>query len=69
MFEHIVRMLAAYFAALAAFSGSVLVLFDPPWRQLWAVILGQWLTVMFLVRYRRGLRAGRLKRTAVRELA
>jgi hypothetical protein len=56
LFEHIVRMLAAYFAALAAFSGSVLVLFDPPWRQLWAVILGQWLTVAFLIRYRRGLR-------------
>jgi hypothetical protein len=69
LFEHIVRMLAAYFAAVAAFSGSVLVLFDPPWRQLWAVILGQWLTVAFLVRYRRGMRAARTERIAVQELA
>ena len=55
LFEHIVRMVAAYSAALAAFSGSVLVLFDPPWRQLWAVIVGQWLTFGFLFWYRRGL--------------
>lgn len=54
LFEHIVRMVASYFAAVAAFSGSVLLLLDPPWRQLWAVILGQWLTVFFLVRHRRG---------------
>ena len=56
LYEHIVRMVATYSAALAAFSGSVLVLFDPPWRQLWAVILGQWLTFVLLWRYRNGLR-------------
>jgi hypothetical protein len=50
-------MTATYFAALAAFSGSVLVLLDPPWRQLWAVILGQWVTFALLYRYRRGLRS------------
>jgi hypothetical protein len=71
LFEHIVRMLAAFFAGLAAFSGSVLVLFDPPWRQLWAVILGQWLTVAFLVRYRRGLgeRAARVEGVSARGVA
>jgi hypothetical protein len=57
IYEHIVRMTATYFAALAAFSGSVLVLLDPPWRQLWAVILGQWVTFALLYRYRRGLRS------------
>lgn len=57
IYEHIVRMTATYFAALAAFSGSVLVLFDPPWRQLWAVILGQWVTFVLLYRYRGGLRS------------
>jgi hypothetical protein len=56
LYEHIVRMVATYSAALAAFSGSVLVLFDPPWRQLWAVILGQWVTFVLLWRYRNGLR-------------
>jgi hypothetical protein len=69
LFEHIVRMLAAYFAALAAFSGSVLVLFDPPWRQLWAVILGQWLTLMFLFRYRHGLNRGPVAAPSIREAA
>lgn len=57
LFEHLVRMVAAFSAALAAFSGSVLVLFDPPWRQLWAVLVGQILTFVLMWRYRRGLRA------------
>jgi membrane protein implicated in regulation of membrane protease activity len=61
LFEHLVRMVATFSAALAAFSGSVLVLFDPPWRQLWAVLLGQFLTVVLLWRYRRGLRARRVR--------
>ena len=69
LFEHIVRMLAAFFAGLAAFSGSVLVLFDPPWRQLWAIILGQWLMVAFLVRYRHGLRDRAERATAARKAA
>jgi hypothetical protein len=33
----------------------VLLLLDPPWRQLWAIVLGQWLTVFLVVRYRKGL--------------
>jgi hypothetical protein len=64
IFEHLVRMTATYFAALAAFSGSVLVLFDPPWRQLWAVVLGQWVMFVLLYRYRHGLRT-RSARAAV----
>lgn len=61
LFEHIVRMISTYSAALAAFSGSVLVLFDPPWRQLWAVILGQWLIFVMLWRYRHGIRPRRAR--------
>ena len=61
LFEHLIRMTATFFAALAAFSGSVLVLLDPPWRQLWAVIAGQIVTVVLLWRYRNGLRARRVR--------
>jgi hypothetical protein len=54
LYEHVARMIAAYGAAVAAFSGSVLVVLDPPWRQLWAPALGQVLTVVVIVRaYRR----------------
>ena len=53
LYEHIMKMVGAYFAAVAAFSGSVLLFLDPPWRQLWAVILGQLLSIAFVLRYRR----------------
>jgi hypothetical protein len=59
LYEHIVKILGAYFGAVAAFSGSVLVLLDPPWRQLWAVMLGQALAVLFVVRERRRLARAR----------
>jgi hypothetical protein len=59
LYEHIVKILGAYFGAVAAFSGSVLTLLDPPWRQLWAVALGQALAVIFVVYYRRELAHGR----------
>ena len=58
LYEHIVKILGAYFGAVAAFSGSVLVLLDPPWRQLWAVVLGQTLAVVFVIHYRLKLARG-----------
>lgn len=59
LYEHLVKMIGAYFAAVAAFSGSVLVLLPPPWRQLWAVMLGQFLAVALVIFYARRLRARR----------
>lgn len=56
LYEHLVKMLGAYSGAVAAFSGSVLVFLDPPWRQLWATAAGQTLCVILVVYYRRALR-------------
>ena len=53
LYEHLVKMIGAYFGTVAAFSGSVLVFLDPPWRQLWATTLGQVLAIALLLRYRR----------------
>jgi hypothetical protein len=55
LYEHLVKMLGAYFGAVAAFSGSVLVMLDPPWRQLWATTTGQLLSVILVLYYRRSL--------------
>ena len=55
-------MIGAYFGAVAAFSGSVLVLLDPPWRQLWATTFGQTLSVILVIYYRMTL--GRRRRPA-----
>jgi hypothetical protein len=57
LYEHLVKMLGGYFGAVAAFSGSVLLLLPPPWRQLWATTLGQTLAVVLVIYYRRELRA------------
>lgn len=57
LYEHLVKMIGAYFGAVAAFSGSVLVLLDPPWRQLWATTTGQVLSIVLVLHYRRVLRA------------
>ena len=57
LYEHLVKMLGGYFGAVAAFSGSVLVLLPEPWRQLWATSLGQTLAVVLVVYYRRRLKA------------
>ncbi len=53
IYEHLVKMIGGYFGAVAAFSGSVLVFLDPPWRQLWATTVGQTLSVILLVYYYR----------------
>jgi hypothetical protein len=50
-------MIGAYFAAMAAFSGSVLVLFPPPWRQLWATMAGTVLSIVMVLRTRRRMAA------------
>ena len=59
LYEHLVKMLGGYFGAVAAFSGSVLVLLPEPWRQLWATSLGQTLAVVLVLYYRRKLKARR----------
>jgi hypothetical protein len=53
LYEHIVKMIGGYSGAVAAFSGSVLVMFPPPWRQLWATIGGWVLAVSMVVIYAR----------------
>ena len=60
LYEHIVKIIGAYFATVAAFSGSVLVFLPPPWKQLWAVSLGQILAIAFVMRYRSRKRRARL---------
>lgn len=40
-YEHLVKMIGGYFGAVAAFSGTVLVLLPPPWRQLWGRCSGK----------------------------
>jgi hypothetical protein len=62
LYEHLVKMLGAYFGAVAAFSGSVLLFLDPPWRQLWATTTGQLLAVALVLFYRRALRQRRRDR-------
>ena len=53
LYEHIVKMIGGYSGAVAAFSGSVLVMFPPPWRQLWATLAGTLLSVIMVVYYAR----------------
>ncbi len=53
LYEHIVKMIGGYSGAVAAFSGSVLVMFPPPWRQLWATFAGWILAVAMVVYYAR----------------
>lgn len=53
LYEHIVKMIGGYSGAVAAFSGSVLVMFPPPWRQLWATVAGWILAVSMVVYYAR----------------
>lgn len=55
LYEHLVKMISGYFGAVAAFSGSVLVLLPEPWRQLWATMLGQSLAIILVIYYRRKL--------------
>jgi hypothetical protein len=56
LYEHLVKMIGGYFGAVAAFSGSVLLLLPEPWRQLWATSLGQTLAVVLVIYYRRILK-------------
>jgi hypothetical protein len=60
LYEHLVKMIGGYFGAVAAFSGSVLVLLPPPWRQLWATMFGQILAIVLIIYYRRKLNARKL---------
>ena len=53
LYEHILKMIGGYSGAVAAFSGSVLVIFPPPWRQLWATFAGWILAISMVVYYSR----------------
>jgi len=53
LYEHLFKMTSAYFGAVAAFSGNFLILFPEPWRQLWAVVVGQVLAVGLVVYHAR----------------
>jgi hypothetical protein len=52
-YEHLVKMLAAYSAVVAAFSGSVLTFLPipEPWKQLWSTILFHNLMIGFVLWY------------------
>jgi hypothetical protein len=71
LYEHLVKMIGGYFGAVAAFSGSVLLLLPEPWRQLWATSLGQTLAVVLVIYYRRKLKTRKPldERTDVSRLA
>ncbi|HEY0019149.1 MAG TPA: hypothetical protein VGC13_22805 [Longimicrobium sp.] len=64
LYEHLVKMIGAYFGAVASFSGNVLMLLPEPWRQLWAISLGQFLAVALTIRYVRLMRRRRGERLA-----
>jgi hypothetical protein len=64
LYEHLVKMIGAYSGAVAAFSGSVLLFLDPPWRQLWATAVGQTLCVILVIYYRRVRSSAPAARTA-----
>jgi hypothetical protein len=68
LYEHLVKMLGGYFGAVAAFSGSVLVLLPEPWRQLWATSLGQTLAIVLVIYYRRKLKAHKQARALPKEV-
>jgi len=57
-YEHLVKMLGAYGAVLAAFSGNFLTFLPAPWSQLWPSLTLQplaviWVTVLILRKRRR----------------
>jgi len=47
-YEHLAKMLGAYGAVLAAFSGNFLTFIPTPWSQLWPSILFQSVTVIWI---------------------
>ena len=53
-YEHLVKMLGSYSAVVGAFSGSVAFRFLPdPWKQLWATIFFNLLTLVMIAWYAR----------------
>jgi hypothetical protein len=56
LYEHLVKLIGAYFGAVAAFSGAVLTQIPDPWRQLGPTIVGQTLMIVLLVHYVRRVR-------------
>lgn len=48
-YEHLVKMLGAYGAAMSAFSGNFLTLLPAPWSQLWPTLVFQSLAVAWIV--------------------
>lgn len=58
VYEHIWKMVGAYTSVVSAFSGSVLQLFSPPWRQLWPSMVGTPVSLFLVLYYRRRLKLG-----------
>ena len=53
-YEHLIKMIASYAAVMSAFSGSIAFRFLPdPWKQLWATIVFQLLTLAMIAWYAR----------------
>jgi len=55
VYEHIVKIMGAYIGVVAAFAGSVLLLFQPPWRQLWPSLVGTPAMILIIIYYHREL--------------
>lgn len=58
LYEHIWKMVGAYTSVVSAFSGSVLQLFEPPWRQLWPSMVGTPALLILVFYYRARLARG-----------
>ena len=56
VYEHILKMLGAFTSVVAAFSGSVLTLFQPPWRQLWPTLVFTPISIAMVIYFSRKLR-------------
>jgi uncharacterized membrane protein len=53
-YEHLVKMITSYAAVMSAFSGSIAFTFLPdPWKQLWATVVFQVLTLAMIAWYAR----------------
>lgn len=64
-YEHLVKMITSYAAVMSAFSGSIAFQFLPdPWKQLWATLVFQTLTLAMIAWYMRQRRRAARAATA-----
>lgn len=64
LYEHLVKMLSAYGAALSAFSGNYLTFLPAPWSQLWPTLIFQPLMIVWVIVLARRRRPALAARTA-----